>query len=179
MKFINNKKDIKQKVLPILSVCCAILVLLVSLVLSAHDNQVVAEDLALPELKLGVNDELLSSFEEIRPDSPTLPSGWTVQQSGLGGADELCIREDSWFLTKETFSGLEAVKYVPRMDTLSCGLRMSPFTTDKVGNITLEFYYKSNFTNPDTYILLLNYGDDNCQIQFNNKGVIGYAECIP
>lgn len=118
-----------------------------------------------------------SSFDLVRVRDPTLPSGWFVQQSGLSDRDEACATYGIWQSTVESYSGLRGIKYVPAKDTIACGLRLASFEVENVSAFSMLFYMRVNFTNPESYFTLLNYGNDGCEVNFNATGIVEAVDC--
>ncbi|MBI4150452.1 hypothetical protein HY488_03540 [Candidatus Woesearchaeota archaeon] len=132
---------------------------------------------ATPQMLSTSGDVRVPPFERIRADRASAPQGWYMQQSGLTDTDEACVDENSWELTDESYRGSKAMVYRPTRDTLVCGLKLASFSTVAANQYLVEFYFKTNFTNPISTLSFLNYGDDNCEVVFNGNQIVESNEC--
>jgi len=120
---------------------------------------------------------LQTSFNNQRLDHPNLPVGWYVQADGQSETDDGCLDVNAWTLINEKFSGSKGIMYISLADTIGCGIKLPNFFPPITGKVTATFNFKTNFTNPDSYMEILNYGKDNCNIGFNANNVVKQVEC--
>jgi len=118
-----------------------------------------------------------SSFEQLRQNNADLPTGWYVQADGQSETDDGCLDVNAWTLINEKFSGSKGIMYISLADTIGCGIKLPNFFPPITGKVTATFNFKTNFTNPDSYMEILNYGKDNCNIGFNANNVVKQVEC--
>ena len=118
-----------------------------------------------------------SSFEQLRQNNADLPTGWYVQADGQSETDDGCLDVNAWTLINEKFSGSKGIMYFSQADTIGCGIKLPNFFPPITGKVTATFNFKTNFTNPDSYMEILNYGKDNCNIGFNANNVVKQVEC--
>jgi hypothetical protein len=138
-------------------------------------GEIVQVNVKVKEYETKTKNVIESSFDEDVSQKKFLKN-WYVEQSGLSDADEACVNFGIWELTNESYTGKKAIKYIAQKDELACGIKLSSFDVD-IGKLNIEFYFKDNFTNPDSHFEILNYGENNCDVKFNKNGIIEAIDC--
>ncbi len=123
---------------------------------------------------------LHTTFNNVRADNPNLPSGWYIQGDGISNVDDGCLEVSAgaWVITNESYSGFNGAMYIPELDQIACGIKLPSFLPGSTGVMNLSLNFKTNFTNPEPYMELLNYGYYNlCDVGFNNNGLTRQIGC--
>ncbi len=117
-------------------------------------------------------------FEQNRAENANLPAGFFIQGSGNQEEDDGCIDSKSWILTNDGYHG-KGIIYIPELDNMACGIKLPKFRySAKDVKKGFQLVFKSNFTNPESYMELLNYGYYNlCDVGFNNNGLTKQVGC--